>query len=151
MKLKLVATITQKITLHLVFVVCGLCGFNLGCDQGAASIASITDPVEKIHSLEDENTRLQSENQTKSEQLAAHNAKLPGGLALGEREEQLAQWEARLTQLEQALVRRGAQLEETERTTESDFKRLGLAREEFLTGKEELLVQIGESKQMTEH
>ncbi len=109
------------------------------------------DPVAKIRALESENTRLQSENQAKSEQLAVLNAKIPGGLSLGELEKQLDQREARLAQTEQSFVEREAELKVTEQATNEEVSQLGLARKEFVAEKEELLIQIGESKQITEH
>lgn len=136
--------------LYSALIVSALCLLNFGCGQEGASIDSITDPAAKILALENENTKLRSENQSRSEQLAVYNAQIPGGLALGEREKQMDEREARLAQSEKALVRRDSELNETERRIKEELKRLGLARQKFVAGKEELLIQIGESKQMTE-
>lgn len=127
-----------------------LCLMNFGCSSEGASIDSITDPATKILALENENIKLQIENQNKSEQLAVHNAKVPGGLALGEREKKMDERESRLAQAEQALSRREAEVEHAERVIKEDLRKLGSARQEFVSGKEELLMQIGESKQITE-
>lgn len=128
-----------------------LCLMNFGCGQEGASIDSITDPTAKILALENQNIKLQIENQNQSAQLAVHNAKVPGGLALGEREKQMDEKEARLAQAEQSLSRREAEVEHAERVIQEDLRKLGSARQEFVSGKEELLMQIGESKQVTEH
>ena len=122
-----------------------------GCSNEVSTAEFTGDPVAKIRALESENTRLQSENQAKSEQLAVLNAKIPGGLSLGELEKQLDQREARLAQTEQSFVEREAELKVTEQATNEEVSQLGQARKEFVAEKEELLIQIGESKQMTEH
>jgi hypothetical protein len=122
-----------------------------GCSNEVSTAEFTGDPVAKIRALESENTRLQSENQAKSEQLAVLNAKIPGGLSLGELEKQLDQREARLAQTEQSFVEREAELKVTEQATNEEVSQLGLARKEFVAEKEELLIQIGESKQITEH
>jgi hypothetical protein len=122
-----------------------------GCSNEVSTAEFTGDPIAKIRALESENTRLQSENQAKSEQLAVLNAKIPGGLALGEREKQLAEREARLAQTQESFVEREAELKVTEQSTKDEVNKLGLARKEFVAEKQELLVQIGESKQMTKH
>jgi hypothetical protein len=124
---------------------------NGGCSNEVSNVDYGGDPVAKIRAIESENTRLQSENQSKSEQLAVLNAKIPGGLSLGEREKRLDQREARLAQTEQGFVEREAELKVTEQATNEEVSQLGLARKEFVAEKEELLIQIGESKQITEH
>ncbi len=122
-----------------------------GCSNEVSTAEFTGDPIAKIRAIESENTRLQSENQNKSEQLAVLNAKIPGGLSLREREKQLDEREARLAQTEQSFVEREAELKVTEQATNEEVSQLGLARKEFVAEKEELLIQIGESKQMTEH
>ncbi len=122
-----------------------------GCSNEVSTAEFTGDPIAKIRALESESTRLQSENQAKSEQLAVLNAKIPGGLSLGEREKQLNEREARLAQTEQSFVEREAELKVTEQATNEEVSQLGLARKEFVAEKEELLIQIGESKQITEH
>lgn len=128
-----------------------LCLMNFGCSSEGASIDSSTDPTAKILALENQNIKLQTENQNQSAQLAVHNAKVPGGLALGEREKQMDEKEARLAQAEQSLLRREAEVEHAERVIQEDLRKLTSARQEFVSGKEELVMQIGESKQITEH
>ena len=122
-----------------------------GCSNEVSTAEFTGDPIAKIRALESENTRLQSENQAKSEQLAVLNAKIPGGLALGEREKQLDQREARLAQTEHSFVEREAGLKVMEQATKEEVNKLGLARKEFVAEKQELLIQIGKSEQMTEH
>jgi hypothetical protein len=135
----------------LVIAVLLLYALSGGCSNEVSTAEFTGDPIAKIRAIESENTRLQSENQNKSEQLAVLNAEIPGGLALGERENQLDQREARLAQTEQGFVEREAELKVTEQATNEEVSQLGLARKEFVAEKEELLIQIGESKQMTEH
>ena len=122
-----------------------------GCSNEVSTAEFTGEPIAKIRALESENTRLQNENQAKSEQLAVLNAKIPGGLALGEREKQLDEREARLAQTQESFVEREAGLKVMEQATKEEVNKLGLARKEFVAEKQELLIQIGKSEQMTEH
>lgn len=128
-----------------------LCHLNLGCGKDQTETSSGQEGAvswAELHALAETNAVLQKENQLKAEQLAVHNAKIPGGLALGEREKQMDQREARLAQAEEALQLRESSVLEKERGIEEDRQELAVARQKFVVEREEMVQKIGEAKQI---
>jgi TolA-binding protein len=132
----------------LVIAVLLLYALSCGCSNEGSLVDYGGDPIAKVRALESENTRLQSENQNKSEQLAVLNAKIPGGLSLGEREKQLQQKESRLKELETRLQEQEGSLLQVESKLKEDRGKLQVDQKQFHSEKEERLIQIGEANQM---
>lgn len=123
---------------------------HTSCSHDEQSMESLNDPQARIAFLENNVRRLNEEIALKSERLAIHDATMPGGLAMGEREEQLDQRESRVSASESQVDAAYAELQALREEMEREERALNLARQRFVEDKEELLIRIGNAEQMTE-
>lgn len=134
----------------VAFLLIGGCLSNIACDTDTNISDSPADFPDKTAALENEIRVLSKRNELQSERLAAMNAEIPGGLAMGEREKQLEQREVRLVTLEDELERLRVEANASTESLRQEAQNLSQERINFANRHRELLVQIGEAQQINE-